>query len=142
MTIQTAPNLEMLAATHGITITTHTGGEKGRWYSNTRTISIRRDLGWVNAHCTLAHELGHALNSHDSRVEAWLRGRQEREADIFAANVLIDPSEYKSAELLYGPHPGAIAHELGVTNHLVEVWRETCTTRITPPPPTEHTPAN
>ena len=120
-----APNLEMLAATHGITITTHTGGEKGRWYSNTRTISIRRDLGWVNARCTLAHELGHALNNHDSRAEAWLRDRQEREADIFAANVLIDPSEYKNAELLYGPHPGAIAHELGVTNHLVAVWRNT-----------------
>lgn len=118
-----APNLEMLAAIHGITITTHTGGEKGRWYSNTRTISIRRDLGWVNARCTLAHELGHALNNHDSRAEAWLRDRQEREADIFAANVLIDPGEYKSAELLYGPHPGAIAQELGVTIHLVTVWQ-------------------
>lgn len=122
MTTQMAPNLEMLAATHGITITTHTGGEKGRWYSNTRTISIRRDLGWVNARCTLAHELGHALNNHDSRAEAWLRDRQEREADIFAANVLIDPSEYKSAELLYGPRYGAIAHEIGVTVHLIKVW--------------------
>ena len=130
-----APNLEMLAATHGITITTHTGGEKGRWYSNTRTISIRRDLGWVNARCTLAHELGHALNNHDSRAEAWLRDRQEREADIFAANVLIDPSEYKSAELLYGPHPGAIAHELGVTNHLVAVWQNTHRPATTHPHP-------
>lgn len=120
-----APNLEMLAAIHGITITTHTGGEKGRWYSNTRTISLRKDLHPTLRYCTLAHELGHALNNHDSRAEAWLRGRQEREADIFAANVLIDPSEYKSAELLYGPHPGAIAQELGVTNHLVAVWQNT-----------------
>ena len=81
MTIQTAPNLEMLAATHGITITTHTGGEKGRWYSNTRTISIRRDLGWVNTRCTLAHELGHAICGHDSKAEGWFKERQEHEAD-------------------------------------------------------------
>lgn len=135
MTIQTAPNLEMLAAIHGITITTHTGGEKGRWYSNTRTISIRRDLGWVNARCTLAHELGHAICGHDSKAEGWLKNRQEREADIFAANVLIDPSEYKSAELLYGPHPGAIAHELGVTNHLVTVWQNTHRPATTHPHP-------
>lgn len=120
-----APNLEMLAALHGITITTHTGGEKGRWYSDTRTISLRKDLHPTLRYCTLAHELGHALNNHDSKAEAWLRDRQEREADIFAANVLIDPSEYKSAELLYGPHPGAIAQELGVTNHLVTVWQNT-----------------
>lgn len=120
-----APNLEMLAAIHGITITTHTGGEKGRWHSDTRTISLRKDLHPTLRYCTLAHELGHALNNHDSRTEAWLRGRQEREADIFAANVLIDPTEYKNAELLYGPHPGAIAQELGVTIHLVTVWRRT-----------------
>ncbi|WPF24396.1 ImmA/IrrE family metallo-endopeptidase [Corynebacterium pseudokroppenstedtii] len=125
MTTQMAPNLEMLAAIHGITITTHTGGEKGRWHSDTRTISLRKDLHPTLRYCTLAHELGHALNNHDSRTEAWLRGRQEREADIFAANVLIDPTEYKNAELLYGPHPGAIAQELGVTNHLVTVWRNT-----------------
>ncbi|MGV0367096.1 ImmA/IrrE family metallo-endopeptidase [Corynebacterium parakroppenstedtii] len=122
MTTQMAPNLDMLATLHGITITTHTGGEKGRWYSNTRTISLRKDLHPTLRYCTLAHELGHALNNHDSRAEAWLRDRQEREADIFAANVLIDPSEYKNAELLYGPHPGAIAQELGVTVHLVQVW--------------------
>lgn len=125
MTIQTAPNLEMLAATHGITITTHTGGEKGRWWSTTRTISIRRDLGWINARCTLAHELGHALNNHDSTATGWLHTRQEGEADAWAANVLINPTEYKNAELIYGPHPGAIAQELGVTNHLVAVWRNT-----------------
>lgn len=123
MTIQTAPNLEMLAATHGITITTHTGGEKGRWYSNTRTISIRRDLGWVNARCTLAHELGHAICGHDSKAEGWFKERQEHEADTWAANLLIGQDEYMDAELIHGSCPGAIALELGVTVHLVRVWQ-------------------
>ncbi|MBY0791656.1 ImmA/IrrE family metallo-endopeptidase [Corynebacterium pseudokroppenstedtii] len=122
MTIQTAPNLEVLAATHGITITTHTGGEKGRWYSNTRTISIRRDLGWVNSRCTLAHELGHAFCGHDSRAEGWFKERQEHEADTWAANLLIGQDEYMDAELIHGSCPGAIALELGVTVHLVTVW--------------------
>ena len=122
MTIQTAPNLEMLAATHGITITTHTGGEKGRWYSNTRTISIRRDLGWVNARCTLAHELGHAICGHDSKAEGWFKERQEHEADTWAANLLIGQDEYMDAELIHGSCPGAIALELDVTIHLVNIW--------------------
>lgn len=114
-------------------VSSHTSGENGRWYSDTRTISLRKDLHPTLRYCTLAHKLGHALNNHDSRAETWLRGRQEREADIFAANVLIDPSEYKSTELLYGPHPGAIAHELGVTVHLIKVWAAHHTPqRITP----------
>ena len=123
MTTQMAPNLEMLATAHGITITPHTGGDKGRWYINTRTISIRRDLGWINTRCTLAHELGHALNNHDSTATGWLYTRQEGEADLWAANTLIDPADYRNAELIYGPHPGAIAAELGVTVHLVTVWK-------------------
>lgn len=123
MTTQMAPNLEMLAATHGITITTHTGGEKGRWYSNTRTISIRRDLGWVNTRCTLAHELGHAICGHDSKAEGWFKERQEHEADTWAANLLIGQDEYMDAELIHGSCPGAIALELGVTVHLVRVWQ-------------------
>ena len=125
MTIQTAPNLEMLAATHGITITTHTGGEKGRWYSNTRTISIRRDLGWVNSRCTLAHELGHAFCGHDSKAEGWFKERQEHEADTWAANLLIEQADYMDAELIHSSSPGAIALELGVTVHFVEIWRAT-----------------
>lgn len=133
MTIQTAPNLEMLAATHGITITTHTGGEKGRWYSNTRTISIRRDLGWVNSRCTLAHELGHAFCGHDSKAEGWFKERQEHEADTWAANSLISQKEYKDAELTHEAHSGAIALELGVTVHLVEVWRDSHKTILPAP---------
>ena len=37
--------------------------------------------------------------------------------------MLISPVEYAAAERTYGPHPARIAHELGVTVHLVDVWR-------------------
>lgn len=39
------------------------------------------------------------------------------------ARWLICPVEYKLAERLHGPHEGALAHELGVTTHLIRVWR-------------------
>ncbi|MDN8624550.1 ImmA/IrrE family metallo-endopeptidase [Corynebacterium kroppenstedtii] len=69
----------------------------------------------------LAHELGHAIHGDLGHGTP----RQEARADRFAANLLITEDEYRQAEILYGPHPGAIAHELGVTNHLVAVWRNT-----------------
>ncbi|WP_296103790.1 ImmA/IrrE family metallo-endopeptidase [uncultured Corynebacterium sp.] len=123
MTTLTAPNLETLAATHNITITTHTGGDKGRWYSETRIISLRNNLHPIAYRCTLAHELGHAFCGHDSTAEGWFKERQEHEADTWAANLLIGQDEYMDAELIHGSCPGAIALELGVTVHLVRVWQ-------------------
>jgi hypothetical protein len=49
----------------------------------------------------------------------------ERAADMTAANMLISHTDYAAAEALYGPHPGAIARELGVTTHTLAVWRDT-----------------
>lgn len=72
---------------------------------------------------TLAHEIGHHRYGHD-----WTREhdseRDEREADTYAARLLISPAEYALAERLVGCHPGALAKELGVTARLVEFWRE------------------
>lgn len=69
---------------------------------------------------TLAHECGHWALGHD-----WSRDhnveRDEREADSYAASLLISPQSYAYAELLVGPHPGALAKELGVTRRLVEL---------------------
>lgn len=72
---------------------------------------------------TLAHEMGHWRHSHD-----WTRDhsreRDEREADQYAARLLISPLEYAAAEALVGEHPGALARELGVTRRLVELRQE------------------
>lgn len=111
-----------MAIAHRITVITHEGGEKGRYY-HPRLVSLRGDLGPVNRRCTLAHELAHAIHGDDPAATGWLRARQEARADRRAADWLIDPAAYAEAEAMHGPHPGALAAELGVTVHLVTVWR-------------------
>lgn len=77
-------------------------------------------------HCykrvNLAHELGHAILGHTRPQTTWWEARQELQADIFAARLLIDPSDYANLEELYDSTP-AIAEELEVTPHLLEVWK-------------------
>lgn len=71
---------------------------------------------------TLAHECGHHAHGHDWR-ERHDRVRDERQADTYAARLLIDPADYHDAERTVGCHPGALARELGVTERLIEMWR-------------------
>ena len=54
---------------------------------------------------------------------AWLDARMERIADERAARWLITGDAYAAAEELFGAHPGALARELGVTIHILEVWQ-------------------
>lgn len=121
------PSLVELAVEHGIEVVTHHGGDKGRWHPSSRTISLRADLPARARRCTLAHELGHAVLGHEASesLPQWVVEKQERAADRWAAETLIDEDAYRSAENALGPHPGAIATELGVTVHLVEVWQAT-----------------
>lgn len=71
---------------------------------------------------TLAHEIGHHWHGHDW-TRAHDRAVDERQADTYAARLLISPADYALAERLVGCHPGALAKELGVTARLVELWR-------------------
>lgn len=79
-------------------------------------------------HCykraNLAHELGHAVLGHTRPQTDWWESRQELQADIFAAHLLINPSDYAHLEELYDSAP-AIADELEITPHLLEVWKTT-----------------
>lgn len=72
---------------------------------------------------TLAHEMGHWWHGHD-----WTRDhdreRDERQADQYAARLLISVDDYAAAEAICGAHIGALARELGVTRRLVELRRE------------------
>lgn len=124
-TTATGPNLrdpDLLADLWGLTITTHYGGEKGRRYPG-GIISLRADLGPLNRRCTLAHELGHHHYDDHPTPDHHLHARHERRAWEWAATFLIDAETYRQAELTVGCHPGALAAELGVTVHLIEVWR-------------------
>lgn len=95
-------------------------GDLGGWFPTQRKILISKHQSWADRLHTMAHELGHAVYGHP----AGHNPRHERLADEFAASLLIDPIAYAETEALYGTHPGAIAHELGVTVALVEVWRQ------------------
>lgn len=70
----------------------------------------------------IAHECGHHAHGH-----GWSAAhdvpRDEREADTYAARLLVSPVEYALAERMYGGHAGAIARELEVPVPLIELWR-------------------
>lgn len=125
-------DLEELAAAQGVSIRSHRGGEKARWHPGSRVISLREGLGPINRVCSLAHELGHAALGHyaGDDIPEWLYSRQEKEAEEWAAKLLISTADYARAEQLYGSHPGILARELGVTVRLVEAWRR-CHERTT-----------
>lgn len=120
--------LDHLADMLGITVRDDTTGKlhghPAGWFPHTRTILTRPGLGPTNRRCNLAHELAHAVHGDPPGHHP----RAERRAWETAAQWLIHPTEYADAEKCYGPHPGALAAELGVTRHLIEVW-QTMTTR-------------
>lgn len=112
-------NLIRLTEVEGITVEWHSDGPKGKWIPSRRAISLRHDLSEVQTRCTLAHELGHAHYEHP----AGHHPQHENEADKYAAMLLVSASEYALVEQIYGPYPARIAAELGVTQHLLGVWR-------------------
>ena len=82
-----------------------------------RLITLDLSLTMCEVKDALAHELGHALYGHRCSTDP-----NERRADRRAAQLLIDPLAYRTAELL-DPDPQHIADELGVTRRIVRVWQ-------------------
>lgn len=104
-------------------------GRRNGEYHSSGLILLNPRRAEITQRVTLAHELGHAHYGHTWTDNPDRHTMQERMADRYAANLLISPAEYALAEHLVGPHPGAIARELGITRRLVELWRETRITR-------------
>lgn len=100
------------------------GRRNGQYSQGLITINDRRRTHFT-IRMTLAHEIGHAHHDHPWTDDPGRWAKQEREADVFAAHLLITPEDYAFAEEVAGVHPGAIAKELGVTQNLVELWRAT-----------------
>lgn len=106
-----------VAERRGYKVRWHRHGPKAAWLPP-RTISLRTGMTDVATLCALAHELGHA----EAGDPPGHTGAAELRADRFAARLLIDPAEYRAAELIYGSHPARLAHELGVTTHILTTW--------------------
>ncbi|WP_334136928.1 ImmA/IrrE family metallo-endopeptidase [Corynebacterium variabile] len=106
----------------------HRGGPKAAWRPPD-TITIQYGMTEADTLCSLAHEFGHFSHGdhcgHSPRAEA--------RADRYAAHILIDPHHYRQAEEIFGPDPRRLAAELGVTVHLIKVWRTLTRKRDHPP---------
>lgn len=128
----TTHSLLLMAASIGVSLTEHHYGKKGYYHHPTRTISLRADLSERAYRSTLAHELAHAYYGDEATGVAWVDQRMEARADREAALLLVTPDDYQAAEAHHGPHDDAIAHELGVTTHLIRVWRGIHERKLTP----------
>ncbi|WIA97655.1 ImmA/IrrE family metallo-endopeptidase [Curtobacterium sp. MCBA15_004] len=76
----------------------------------------------------IAHELGHVHHGHTCDLGA--DSPIERQADAYAARLLIEPTEYARAELLYSGDVHAIADELCVTVDLVQAFQSLVLARL------------
>lgn len=85
-----------------------------------RTIWLRDGRSDRATRCSLAHELGHAHYGHEVHGHY---AAQERQADAYAAELLITPESYREAERVVGHHLHALANELEVTVALVSAWQ-------------------
>lgn len=85
-------------------------------------IILHSELSAVQERCVWAHELMHARLHVGACVG--LAGKEELRVRRMTALMLIDVAEYASAEVLFGGHVGAIAHELNVTVSVVEDYQK------------------
>lgn len=111
---------DVLAAAAGIGVTVHVSHLTdclGLYDHRTREIHIDFGLTPIEQRCVAAHELGHAVYGHDCSTL-----RAEREADIYAADLLIDAAELAALDQV-GLHDHDIADELDVTPDVLATYR-------------------
>ena len=118
----TCPDLHRYAEQIGVRLVKHDTGGKGWYHHPTRTISTRRGLSIQAYKSTLAHELAHATYGDVPTGNGHYDQRQEARADQWAANNLISPEMFEEAYIWHGGHLPAIADDLEVTHHLLNVW--------------------
>jgi Zn-dependent peptidase ImmA (M78 family) len=99
-------------------------GEEGRYYESHQCIVLNAGMSTSKMISAFAHELGHATLRHGQTLDARVHQRQERQADEYAARLLIDSAEFEETERLYSSDTDTLAYHLGVTPKLIRVWRE------------------
>lgn len=97
---------------------------RGEYRRQRNLITLNVRLTAAQAAATCGHELGHERFGDTCSTPA-----NERRAWQYGAALLITPAEYRFAESLVGPHPGALALDLGVTPKLIHAWRDWWTVR-------------
>lgn len=108
-------------AVHGAHLT---GGRIGRYIPELRRIYFDLSLTLPERRTVIAHEIGHAHHGHDCDSDA-----NDRQADAFAARLLIDPEWYAALERI-NHDANWIAEEMNVTAYAIEDYRRYCLQRI------------
>lgn len=122
-----------IAESHGLAVTVCAlpGGKRGMWVPELRRIFLSARLTPDEERAVLAHELGHVHYRHacDLRPGERRWREQERQANRYAARLLIDPARYAELEAVDSDQH-ALAEGLGVPVDLVFVYEEDCLTRV------------
>lgn len=129
MTIS-AVELHLLAESMGVQLQRHTGGRPGWYDHHRRIISTRRGQSIGQYKSVLAHELGHAAHRDTPTGNGHFDQRQERRADEYAAQLLINPHDFEAAAIWHHGHFPAIADELEVTQHILKTWQSMAANRV------------
>jgi len=122
-----------LADEYGVTVVAAPLPEDllGCFLPRERRIYLDIRLTPIERRSVLAHELGHVHLGHPRAEHPSAQDieREERQADRFAAELLIDVAEYARLESI-SDDPEYLADELGVTPDLLEVYRTACLVRL------------
>lgn len=116
-------DLLRLVEEQGIRLIERRGRTLGGYDHESHSIRLDPGMSARTRRSVLAHELGHAALGHSVTTHDSLRRRQERQADEWAARLLITPAAYAAAEALQGTHHASLAFELGVTVELVVAFQ-------------------
>lgn len=106
----------------GITLTHHTHDTPGFYLDKYRIISTRKGMAVWDYKSVLAHELGHAHYRDKRNEHLYFDERQERRADEFAANLLIDIDTLRHLAPWHGDDMKSLAIDLEVTPKLLDVF--------------------
>ncbi len=112
-----------LAEEHGLHVVERAGATRGGFEPVSRTIRLAPGMSARTTRSVLAHELGHAVLGHLPSAVPAIRRQQERQADEWAACLLITAEAYAQAEDARGPHLASLAFELDVTIELVVAYQ-------------------
>lgn len=100
------------------------GGKLGRFVPRLRRIYFEISLPLAERRSVIAHELGHAHYGHDCTTPA-----NERQANAYAATLLVDPEWYAELEAI-NRDAEWIAEEMNVAPHIIADYRTLCLRRI------------
>ncbi|MFS0895722.1 ImmA/IrrE family metallo-endopeptidase [Microbacterium sp. 179-I 3D3 NHS] len=112
-----------LAEEQGVRVIERPGATRGGFDPVTKTIRLDPGMSARTARSVLAHELGHVALGHLPSTDPAVSRQQERQADEWAARLLITPQAYAQAENTRGTHVASLAFELDVTIELVLAYQ-------------------